>query len=147
MPSLVQLFCISLETSHGSTTERPSFHDLITQIFLRSLRIVVMGAIDAFVYGHNHHRRNMDNLVNFGDCMKGSIRLMTEKNSSIYSRIPINLLGRTFLLFSIQNFVCRMPKPDTSIFPSLVPQHTKEAMTFRVGPSTLTEVLALLVKP
>ena len=47
--------------------------------FLRSLRygIVVMGAIDALVYAHNHHRRNMDNPGNFGDCMKGRIRFMT----------------------------------------------------------------------
>ena len=55
------------------------FHDLISQIFLRSLQygIVVMGVIDAFVCAHNHHRRNMDNPGNVGDCMKGRIRFMT----------------------------------------------------------------------
>ena len=44
------------------------FHDLITQVFLRSLQygIVVMGVIDAFDHAHNHHRRNMDNPGNFG---------------------------------------------------------------------------------
>ena len=36
-----------------------------------------MGVIDASVYAHNHHRRNMDNPGNVGDCMKGRIRFMT----------------------------------------------------------------------
>ena len=36
-----------------------------------------MGVIGAFVHAHNHHRRNMDNLGNFGDCMKGRIRFLT----------------------------------------------------------------------
>ena len=55
------------------------FHDLITHVFLRSLQygIVAMGVIDPSVYAYNHHQRNMDNLVNFGDCMKGRIRFMT----------------------------------------------------------------------
>ena len=71
-------FCLGLETSCCSTTERPSFQRLDHQIFLRSLQygIVVMGVIDAFVYAHNDHRRNMVNLGNFGDCMKGRIRFM-----------------------------------------------------------------------
>ena len=55
------------------------FHDLITQVFLRSLThgIVVMGVIDAFVYAHNQHRRHIDNPGHFGNCMKGRIRFMT----------------------------------------------------------------------
>ena len=36
-----------------------------------------MGVIDAFVYAHNRHRRNMDNPGNFGDCMKGRVRCKT----------------------------------------------------------------------
>ena len=38
-------------------------HDLVTLVFSRSLQngIVVMGVIDACVYAHNHHRRNVDN--------------------------------------------------------------------------------------
>ena len=43
---------------------------------VRKRAIVVMGVIDAFVDAHNHHRRNMDNPGNFGDCMKGRIRFM-----------------------------------------------------------------------
>ena len=40
------------------------FHDLKTQVFRRSLEygIVVLGVLDAFVYAHNYHRRNIDNL-------------------------------------------------------------------------------------
>ena len=54
-------------------------HDLITHIFLRSLQygIVVTGNIDAFVYAHNHHRRNLFDPGNFGDCMEERIQLMT----------------------------------------------------------------------
>ena len=54
-------------------------HDLITQVFLRSLQygIVVMGFIDAFVYAHNCHRRGIENPGNVGDCLKGRIRFMT----------------------------------------------------------------------
>ena len=36
-----------------------------------------MGFIDAFVYAHHQHRRNIENPVNVGDQMKGSIRFMT----------------------------------------------------------------------
>ena len=55
------------------------FHDLVAQMFLRSLQcgITVMGVTDAFVYAHNHHRRNIDDSGNFEDCMKGRIRFMT----------------------------------------------------------------------
>ena len=79
MPSSVQLFRLSLETSYCSTTESHLFHDLITQFFLRSLQcgIVVMGVIDAFVYAQNHHHRNIENPSNFGDCTKGRVRFMT----------------------------------------------------------------------
>ena len=40
-------------------------HDLIIQVFLRSLQngIVVMGFIDAFVCAHHHHRRSIENPV------------------------------------------------------------------------------------
>ena len=69
MPSLVQA---TILPRRGHL-----FHDLITQIFLRSLQygIVVMGVIDAFVYAHNYLRRNMDHPGNFGDCMKGEFVL------------------------------------------------------------------------
>ena len=55
------------------------FHDLITQVFPGSLQygIVVLGLIDAFVYAHNHHRRNIENPGNFGGLHEGRIRFMT----------------------------------------------------------------------
>ena len=36
-----------------------------------------MSFLDALVYAHHHHRRSIENPVNFGDCMKGRIRFMT----------------------------------------------------------------------
>ena len=36
-----------------------------------------MGFVDAFVFAHHHHRRNIDDPGNFGDCMKGRIGCMT----------------------------------------------------------------------
>ena len=36
-----------------------------------------MGVLDAFVFAHDYHRRNIDKAGNFGDCMKGRIRFMT----------------------------------------------------------------------
>ena len=43
----------------------PLFHELVTQIFSRNLQygIVVMGFIDASVYAHNHHHRNLGKTV------------------------------------------------------------------------------------
>ena len=42
-------------------------HDLITQVFLRSLKygVVVMGFLDAFVYAHHQHRQGFENPGNF----------------------------------------------------------------------------------
>ena len=53
--------------------------DFISQVFLRILQfgITVMHFIDAFVYAHHQHRRNIENPGNFGDKMKGRIRFMT----------------------------------------------------------------------
>ena len=50
-----------------------------TQILYRSLQLgmVVTGIMDAFVYAHNYHRHNTDNLEKLGDCMEGRIRLLT----------------------------------------------------------------------
>ena len=54
-------------------------HDLISRVFLRSLQcgIVVLGFLDAFVYGHHKHRRDSRNAGSFGDCMTGRVRFMT----------------------------------------------------------------------
>ena len=86
-------------------------HDLITHMFLRSLQygIVVMGFIDAFVSAHHQQRQGLENLGNFGDCMKGRIRFMTAitpayshayQTTCLTRRIPA-VLGNKF----------RLPKP------------------------------------
>ena len=82
------------------------FHDLITQVFLRSLQygIVVMGVIDAFVYAHNHHRRNIDNPVNFGDCMKGRIRFMTAITPAYANACQLICLTRHIPVVPSQKF-------------------------------------------
>ena len=36
-----------------------------------------MEIIDDFVYAHNYHRHNMDNLGKIDDCMEGRIRVVT----------------------------------------------------------------------
>ena len=54
--------------------------------------------------------------------------------------MPIHLPGGTHSRCSPFKF-----SSASCIFPTLVPQHAKEAMIFRVGPSTLTGVLALLM--
>ena len=103
-----------------------------------------MGLIDAFVDAHNH-RRNIENPGKFWDCMKGENPLHDGNHSGLCSRVPVNLPDETFPWFQVRNFVCWMPRLDIRISPMLVPQHAKEAMTFRDGPSTLTGELALLM--
>ena len=92
-------------------------HDLITQIFLRSLQygIFVMGIIDAFVYAHNHHHRNADNPWNIGDCM-GRKNPIYDSDNSTYQSI---CLAGPPLCFTIRNFAYPLPKPGVRIFPTL----------------------------
>ena len=72
-----------LRSLWGQATVHPRrnqlLYDLITKVFLRSLQIgiVVMSFIDACVYAHHQHRRSIENLGNFGDCIEGRIRFMT----------------------------------------------------------------------
>ena len=83
---------------------------------------------------------------NFGDRMKKRIRFMTAitpANAHAYQ--VINLLYETYLPSQVRNFVCRLPRPDICISPMFALQHAKESMTSRDGPSTLTDVLALLL--
>ena len=54
-----------------------------------------MGLIDAFVDAHNH-RRNIENPVNFGDCMKGENPLHDGNHSGLFSRLPVNLPDETY---------------------------------------------------
>ena len=98
------LLCNFFASIWGQATVPPRrghlFHDLITQVFLRSFQygIVVVGVIDAFVFAHNHYRRNMGNPGNFGDFMKGRIRFVTAITPGLCPRVSVNLLDETFSL-------------------------------------------------
>ena len=93
-------------------------HDLITQVFLRSLQcgIVVMGFIDAFVYAHHQHRRSIEHLGNFGDCMEGRIRFMTAITAAYADAYQVTCLTRHMPAIPRLNF--RLPKPKAR-FPHL----------------------------
>ena len=69
--------------------------------------IVVMGVIDAFVYAHNHHRRNIENPGNFGDCMRGRIRFMTAITPASAHAYQLICLTRHVPLVPSQKF--RLP--------------------------------------
>ena len=86
-------------------------HDLITQVFLRSLQygIVVMGFMDAFVFAHHQHRRNIENPGNLGDCMKGRIRFMTTITPAYAHAYQVTCLTRHMPAVARLNF--RLPKP------------------------------------
>ena len=73
--------------------QRNLSHDLITRVFLRSLQhgIVVLGFLDAFVYAHHKHRLDSENAGNFGDCMKGRVRLMTAITPAYAPRVSGNM--------------------------------------------------------
>ena len=86
-------------------------HDLITQVFLRSLQygIVVMGFIDAIVCAHHQHRRSIEDSGNFGDCMKGRIRFMTAITPAYAHGYQATCLTRHMPAVSRTNF--RLSKP------------------------------------
>ena len=85
-------------------------HDSITRDFLRSLQywIVVLGLLDAFVYAHQKHRQGGENPGNFGDCMKGRIRLMTAITPAHAHAYLATCLARHLPAVPHQNF--RLPK-------------------------------------
>ena len=125
-------------------------HNLITQVFLRSLQygIVVVGFIDAFVYAHNQHRRSIENPGNFGDCMKGRIRFMTAITPAYAHAYQATCLTRHMPTVPRLDF--RLLKPGAR-YPHLpnVRTTTRERGTDFQGWAIYTdEVLALLmVKP
>ena len=86
-------------------------HDLITQVFLRSLQygIVVMRFIDAFVYAHHQHRRSIENPGKLGDCMKGRFRFMTAITSADAHAYQEKCQTRHMPAVPRLNF--RLPKP------------------------------------
>ena len=67
-----------------------------------------MGFLDAFVYGHHQHRRSIENLGNFGDCMKGRILFMTAITPAYAQAYQATCLTRHMPAVTRQNF--RLPK-------------------------------------
>ena len=74
-------------------------HDLVTRLFLQSLQygIVVLVFLDAFVYAHHQHRQGLQNPGNFGNCMKGRIRLMSAIIPTYATHILQLVLPDTYL--------------------------------------------------
>ena len=105
--------------------------------------MVVIGVINAFVYAHNHHRRNLDISGNFRDCMEGRIRLMKAMRTSPFAWLD------ACLSFLATSFACRLSKPDVRIFLALEPQHVfLKATIFKDGPFTqMEELVSLRAKP
>ena len=108
-----------------------------------------MGVIDAFVYAHNHHRRNLDNSGNFGDSMEGRIRLMTAitpTNAHVYQSIclagrPLVVLHQKFRLLAAKARYPNLPDSRTTT-------RKKKATTVKDGPLLQMEELpSLRVKP
>ena len=69
-----------------------------------------MGFVDAFVYAHDHHRRNIENPGNFGDCMKGRIRFMTAITPGYAHAYQVTCLTRDTP--AVQNQRFRLPSAN-----------------------------------
>ena len=89
-------------------------HDFITRAFLRSFQhgIVVLGFLDAFVYAfvyaHHKHRLDSENAGNFGDCMKGRVRLMTAITPAYAHAFQTTCLAQHFP--GVPHHTFRLPK-------------------------------------
>ena len=93
-------------------------HGLITRVFLRSLQhgMVVLGFLDAFVYAHHKHRVDSENAGNFGDSIKGRVRLMAAITPANAHACQTTCLAQHFLGIPHQPF--RLPK-SKSRYPHL----------------------------
>ena len=91
---------------------------------MRSLQYgtVVLGFLDAFVCAHHKHRLDSENPGNFGDCMKGRVRLMTAITPAYAHAYQATCLAQHFP--GVPNHTFRLPKlssPDIRTFPMIVP--------------------------
>ena len=68
-----------------------------------------MASFYAFVYAHHQHRRSIENPGNFGDCMKGRIRFMTDITPAYAHAYQVTCLTRHMPAVPRPNF--RLPKP------------------------------------
>ena len=144
VPSCITSFCFSGNTLRYCHREQCS-HDLITQVFLRSLQcgIVVLGFLDACVSAHHKHRLDSENSGNFGDCMKGRVQFMSLLPTP--TRIKQRVLHNTSLASRTTPSGFPDPSPGIHAVPMIVPQHVKEAMIIMGGLFTQMEVLTLLM--
>ena len=76
-------------------------------------------SFDAFVYAHHEHRLGSENAGNFGDCMKGRVRLMTAITPAYAHAYQTTCLAQHFLGIPHHSF--RLPNPDIHIFLVIVP--------------------------
>ena len=123
---------------------------LVAQTFLRCLQfgIVVMEIIDAFVHAHTHHRRNVDNLGNFGNCMEGRTRFMTAITPTYAHAYQAICLAGRHLVVPHQKF--RVPAANARYphLPNSRPLRAKKATLFMAGLFTpMGELVLPMVKP
>ena len=74
-----------------------------------------------FVYAHHKHRLDSENIGNFGDCMKGRIRIVTAITPAYAHTFQVTCLTRHIPAVPHKTSGCPSPKPDIGIFPMLVP--------------------------
>ena len=91
---------------------------VLARVFLRGLQygMVVLGFIDAFVYAHHKHRLDSVNAGNFGDCMKGRVRLMTAITPAYAHAYQTTCLAQHFP--GVPHHTFRLPK-SKSRYPNL----------------------------
>ena len=88
-------------------------HDLTSRVFLRSLQhgIVVLGFLDAFVYPHLKHRLDSASAGNFGDCLRGRVRLMTAITPAYAHTYQTTCLAMHFP--GVPRHIFRLPEPKS----------------------------------
>ena len=108
-PLLYNLFASLWRHAKALPRRGHLLHDFVTQVFPRSLQygIVAMGLIDAVVFANNHHRRNIENPGNFGDCMKRRIRFVTAVTPAYPHACQVTCLTRH--IPAVQNQRFRLP--------------------------------------
>ena len=149
-PRLYNIFVSFWRHATMSPQRNHFLHDLITCVFMRSLQygIVVLGFLDAFVYAHHKHRLDSENSGNFGDCVKGRVRLMTAITPAYAHAYKQFVLRCTLLASRATPSVFPNPSQDILFFAVIVPLQKNLAIIIMGGLFIRMAVLALwMVKP
>ena len=101
--------------------------------------------VTTFVGAHIHHRQDKHNPGNYDDCMEERIRLMTAFTPSYAHAYQVLCLSRHGLTCPTEDVACRLPRPNTPTFRTIVPPRGRKATTARDGPCSPTEELMLLM--